>query len=280
MKIKSLHIFSLLLLLCASVGEAQTNEPAADERYLSLVEQADKACADGKWADAAMLLRQAMAEFPTNPGNLLLMNNLGMVQYNMGEDQQALITLTDAIVQAPASVTLLLNRAKILTANEKDTEALDDYNRVIKLDSTNTAARLNHGLISLRNKKFRDARTDFEYLDTHYPAAEDTQVGMATYLSTVGQYEKAIPYYTRLIEDFKLTDFHGARAYCNIMTERLSEAAEDLATAIALNPADGELYLYRAALNKMRFRPEDAKADALKAVELGISPARVKQFVK
>ena len=46
-----------------------------------------------------------------------------------------------------------------------------------------------------------------------------------------------------------------------------------------MTPDDGELYLYRAALNKMRYRPDDAKADALKAIELGVDKKRAAQFL-
>lgn len=72
----------------------------------------------------------------------------------------------------------------------------------------------------------------------------------------------------------KEPEYYGARAYCNLMTNHLQEASDDIAAALELTPDDGELYLYRAALNKMRFRPADATADAKKAIELGIDPRR------
>lgn len=276
-------LLSLLLLPVFIVGSMSADEIASlsdQDRYLSLVEMADKACDDGKWADAEISLQQAVAEFPNHSGNAMLLSNLGMIRYNLGKDSLAIQTLTEALAKAPVSVTILLNRAKILTATGKDSEALRDYERVMSLDSTITKARLNHGLIALRNKKFKDAKVDFDYLDTRYPQAEDTQIGMATFLSSVGKYEESIPYYTRLIADHKMEEFYGARAFSQIFSGRLSEASEDLATAITINPTDGELYLYRAMLNKMRFRPADAKADALKAIELGVAQHRVKQFLK
>ena len=63
---------------------------------------------------------------------------------------------------------------------------------------------------------------------------------------------------------------------CYLMTEQLAEASEDLARGIELDPTDGELYFYRAILNKMRYRPEDAHADALKAVQFGVASDRIK----
>ena len=46
-----------------------------------------------------------------------------------------------------------------------------------------------------------------------------------------------------------------------------------------LDPNDGDLSLSRAALNKMHYRPEDARKDAEKAVSLGVDPRRAKQFI-
>ena len=64
------------------------------------------------------------------------------------------------------------------------------------------------------------------------------------------------------------------------MTGELQEAAADIASAMELAPLDGELYLYRAALNKMHFRPDDARKDAERAVQLGVDPTRAKEFLK
>ena len=61
----------------------------ADTPYLDLVEKADKACADGKWIEAASLLQNAIDSEPANPGNVLLLSNLGMVRYNLGLDSLA-----------------------------------------------------------------------------------------------------------------------------------------------------------------------------------------------
>lgn len=59
----------------------------------------------------------------------------------------------------------------------------------------------------------------------------------------------------------------------------LQDASDDINAALSMTPDDGELYLYRAALNKMRYRPDDAKADALKAIELGVDKKRAAQFL-
>ncbi|WP_301343492.1 tetratricopeptide repeat protein, partial [uncultured Duncaniella sp.] len=85
--------------------------------------------------------------------------------------------------------------------------------------------------------------------------------------------------YTEILRKIKEPEYFGARAYCYLMTDDLQAAAEDIAQALELDPNDGELYLYRAALNKMHYRPEDAKKDAERAIQLGVDPARAQEFM-
>ncbi len=63
------------------------------------------------------------------------------------------------------------------------------------------------------------------------------------------------------------------------MTSQLGDAAEDIASGLELDPLDGELYLYRALLNKMRYRQDDAEADGRQAIKLGIKENIVKSLI-
>ena len=251
----------------------------AETPYLDLVEKADKACADGEWDKAAGLLQKAIDSEPDNPGNILLLSNLGMVRHNLGLDSLAIESFNRALDIAPSSVVILANRAKVYTGMGLEQEAFDDYARIMHLDSTYITARYYHGLLALRHKMFDVAKEDFDYLDKHYPSSDETYIAKATLHSSLGEYKEAIPLYTEILRTIKEPEYYGARAYCYLMTGDLQEAAEDIAEALRLAPMDGELYLYRAALNKMHFRPEDARKDAQKAIELGIDQARAKEFL-
>lgn len=251
----------------------------ADTPYLDLVDKADKACADGEWPEAASLLQNAIDLEPTNPGNILLLSNLGMVRYNLGLDSLAIESFNRALNMAPSSVTILANRAKVYTAMGHEQEAFDDYARIMVLDSTYITARYHHGLLALKHKMFDVAKTDFDYLAKHYPLSDEAIIAQATMHSSLGEYEKAIPFYTEILRTMKEPEYYGARAYCYLMTGDLQDAADDIAAALELAPDDGELYLYRAALNKMHFRPDDARKDARKAIDLGVDPARAKEFL-
>ncbi len=243
------------------------------------IDEADKACAEGLWHEAENALVEALRAEPANPSNVLLISNLGIIRFNMGQDSLAIATLNDAHSMAPASVTILSNRAKVLAANGYDEEAYLDYSRIIELDSLEISARLPRCLYALRRHDFRTAKSDMEFMEQNFPGKIETEIAGAAVRSGTGDFAGAIPYYSRILLERKDPEYYSGRAYCYLLTGSLQEASDDINSALAITPADGELYLYRAALNKMRYRPADAEADARKAVELGVDKTRATQFL-
>lgn len=274
------HLLISLLITATIAAPATDTDPAElPSIYLEKVEAADKACADGKWENAEHYLIQALESDPENPSNPLLLSNLGMIRYNLGKDSLAVATLTKAHQLAPASVTILSNRAKVLASLGDEEWAYEDYGKIIALDSMYVSARFQHGLLAMKKRDFNTAKHDFQFLESHFPDSDETYIAMATFKCSLGEYAEAIPYYNKILVTTKEPEYYGARAYCFLMTDKLQEASDDIASALELAPDDGELYLYRAALNKMRFRPDDASTDAKRAIELGVDPARAKPFI-
>lgn len=264
--------------------ETATSQPStADENvesfYIKMVDEADKACAEGKWDEAEKALLDALHSEPGNPSNVLLISNLGIIRYNMGLDSLAIATLNDAHNMAPSSVTILSNRARVLAANGLNDEAYHDYSTIISLDSLELSARLPHCLYALRRHDFKTALADFEFMERNFLGKIETEIAGAVVLSGTGDFAKAIPYYSRVLLERKDPEYYSGRAYCYLLTGSLQEASDDINTALEMTPFDGELYLYRAALNKMRYRPADADADARRAVELGVDKVRATQFL-
>ncbi len=274
--ISSTFIISALLFapLAAKASENET-----ESLYFKKIDEADKACAEGLWHEAENALVEALRAEPANPSNVLLISNLGIIRFNMGQDSLAIATLNDAHSMAPASVTILSNRAKVLAANGYDEDAYLDYSRIIELDSLEISARLPRCLYALRRHDFRTAKSDMEFMEQNFPGKIETEIAGAAVRSGTGDFAGAIPYYSRILLERKDPEYYSGRAYCYLLTGSLQEASDDINSALAITPADGELYLYRAALNKMRYRPADAEADARKAVELGVDKTRATQFL-
>lgn len=271
----TLFIMALALLMLPPMAKADDN----DDLYLSTVEKADEAIAKSDWTSAEKLLLEAIKLKPGNPANAMLISNLGIVRFNAGHDSLALSTLNDAVDLVPTSTTLLKNRAMILSAMNREREAFNDYTKIISLDSTLVEPRFYHAMIAMRNADLATAESDFLAMQRMAPDNRLTNIGLATFYSTTRQHEKAIPFLNKVLETDKEPEYYGARALCYIFTDRLNEASADIADALKADPTYAEIYIYRALLNQRRFRPEDAKRDAQRAIELGANPRYVKSII-
>ena len=109
---------------------------SAESHSMKYVQWADEAVAKGKYDDAIECYREAMRAEPSNPQNVMLLSNIGMIQHYEGEDSLALRTLTDARAMAPKSVVILANRAKVLQSLGRSADALLDCDKVVEMDST------------------------------------------------------------------------------------------------------------------------------------------------
>ena len=248
--------------------------------YLDIVQKADEAIKDAHWHEAEELLVRAMRSEPANPGNILLMSNLGMVRYYSGQDSLALQTLNDAHAMAPASVTVLQNRARVLLGMNKSIEAYNDFTSALELDSMLMETRFYHAMLALEQGRDSICMRDIKFMERHDYKNRYTNLAAATYHRLADNYSEAIPYLSRLLETEKYAEHYAARAMCEMMTGDLNSAATDVAEAISLEPTDGDLYLQRALLQKMRYRPDDAEADGQRAIELGVPEEKVRALLR
>lgn len=251
------------------IGAAACLSPIAvsAQAYYDLAGNADKAIAEGRWEDAAKALEEAMELRPGNPSNVLLMSNLGIIYYNMGKDSLSLAILDEAHKIAPKSVTVLMNRADVLIAMQREKEAYDDLSMVVSLDSTLVEPLYHHAMLALRQGEMEQASADCDKLKNLAPENIETFIANGSYYSAREQWIDAIPYYTSALAIQPSADIYCARAVCYLMLQRLGEASADITSGLELSPDNKELYLYRAYLNKMRYLPEEARKDLLKALQ-------------
>ncbi len=271
------YIIPIIFVCCAIKIIAQEQDHSA---YLNFVGEADKAILEERWYDAAAHLESAMRLEPGNPTNVLLMSNLGIVRLNAGEDSLALAILNDAHRIAPASVTVLNNRAKVLNAMGRSSEAYNDYSLILEIDSTAIEPRFMRGIMSVYSGDTITAKKDFAILQVLDPDSENTAIGLAALYSATNRPLDAIIQYTKLININPDIEYYSGRAACYLLTKQLSEASADIAEGLKINPNDAEFYLYRAYLNKLRYRTDDAEADLQHAIKLGADPTRAKLFYK
>lgn len=269
------YIISIITLLIASAASAQ-----GSDSYFALMGQADKAIADSNYVKADSLLTEALRLEPANPSNYLIISNLGMVRHYAGRDSMALASLNMAHDMAPKAVTVLVNRARVLTDMGRLREAAADYDSVLALDSTMVEPRFYRALIRLSLGQIQPAEADIHKLESDHPSDRFTHLAGAALYSRTGRSAEAIASYTRLINIDDQPEYHAMRSELYLRDGQLQEASDDIAIAMKASPNDPALYLMRALLNKARFRPDDAKADGRRAVELGADPRAVESLLK
>lgn len=245
-----------------------------DSIYIALFSKAEVAISKEDWVQAELYLTDAIQYNKSNPANVILLSNLALIQFQQGKDSTALQSINDAIKIMP-NTTTLSNRAKILKAMGRIDEAYADYETIINLDSTLIEPRYMHGLIALSKSDLTTAQYDFLKLEQIAPENNITIKGLAFFYFYTHQYEKAIPYYNKLIPLDNSAENYCNRATCYLITNNLQDASSDISEALKSYPNNGELYLLRAWLNKLYYQYDDAKADAKRATELGISADRI-----
>lgn len=273
------RIITIILFLFPMLG---ISAQQAESNYMKLVDRADSLMRADRWADAAETYRSALRSEPGNALNPLLMCNLGMCLNEAGDAEGAIITLTDARRMMPRSTIAALNRAMVFRSAGLYDEAYADLTDALDIDSTLVEARLIRGMIALRTDSLSRAREDFSFLDrqdgndAHIAAA----TGNALLFMAIGEYLNAIPPLSTLIETYPGdVDWLSRRALCRILTADPAGASDDIAAAMKLSPEDGELYLYRAMLDKLRYRSEEAKYDSRHAITLGLDPDHVEAML-
>lgn len=243
---------------------------AEESKYMQEIDEADKAIAAEKWNDAETHLLNALRSEPANPLNTMLMSNLGVVRHRMGNDSLALVVLNIAAEKAPKSVKVLSNRAMVLHSMGRLSEACDDYRRILEVDSTDIDALAKHSALSMLFADLASVRRNVNTLSRVAPDDPRTFTSTASLRIAEGNINGALENYNTLISKWPTALHYQLRANCHLMLQNYNDASADINEAIRLAPDDGELFLFRAHLNRLRFRNDDANADAERAAQLGV----------
>lgn len=273
----------LLASILALVAYAQIESTVPideEDPYVLLCGEADAAVADGRFADAAQRLTEAIGMRPDNPQNVLLMSNLGMIYSYMDRDTLALAVLDEALRQAPALRQAQTNRGKVLLKLGRDKDAFDAFGKVLEADSINFDARFYHGTIALYAGDLDTAEADYAVLAGLLPKSIVTARALGMLYSLTGRNLEAIPYLERLVDEEPSPEYYAALVGAQLALSRLTDASATITAGMQRFPSDPELYYYRAMLNRDRFLLDDARADAKRAIQLGANPLRVAQLFK
>ena len=254
------------------VADLDTETP-----YFQCVDSAQTYIYAHDWPLAEQWLLKALKADPDNPNNSLLLSNIATLQRYQGHLADAVKNYSLALDMTPHAVTLLLNRAALYVEMDSVQRAIDDYERVCELDPYDTEARYSLGVLAMERGDTKRAEDLFNEIKRISFRKDQFEIRCFLLYKRNGNYSRAAELFTQVIKVQPSAQLLGHRADCYLAMKRLSDAADDIRTALEMAPDDPYLYLLRAKLNKLRFERDDMNHDIDKAVSLGLSRDYINQ---
>ena len=181
----------------------------------------------------------------------------------------------------PHSVTLLKNRAALLSEMNRIEEALQDYNQILLLDENEEESLYLRGLIRLEKGDTSACRKDFEQLVKLNPTSSNARLGLAALMKCRHYYKEAIDLYGQVIKfNPNQAQLYISRGEAYYYSRKLNDADKDIAKALELDPGDPLIYVLRAKVKLARYEKEDAAKDLEKAISLGFDKESAETILK
>lgn len=261
--------FRVILFLVAITLSAGLVKGLNSTEYLHYVAQSDSLIEADNWPEAETMVIKALRCEPGNPANQLLFCNLGMILTTQGKYGEAIRALDNAVILNPGSFIAYKNRGKAYSAMQRLGDAADDFTKALAIDSTDTSVRCLRATVYACSSDYERAFKDYTSvleMDRDNTAALD---GIANCCIALGNQDQAIPFLNRLIELSPQPEHYFNRGLSLAQLGRLSEASEDVSSGLLMDPANGNLWLLRAYIEKISYRHNDAKSSLAKARKYG-----------
>lgn len=272
MKILSKLLLSLILAFTHFVVSAST------PLYIALADSADNYIKAENWNMAEQTILKALRLEPGNFSNSLLLSNLGVIQTQLGEMDKALESFRLGLSIAPKSSVLYSNRARTYLHLSRYDDAIADLDATLSIDSVQEWPLQTRGLLLINTEPLK-AADDFSKLVRHFPGNPMGLTGLAAIAERDSRYEEALALYDKALKIEDLPDIRFSRILLKINMQLYNEASEDISESIAKYPHNGDFYLLRGYLHKLRFRNDDAELDKKIALDKGADRQLVEQFL-
>ncbi|WP_029904344.1 tetratricopeptide repeat protein [Prevotella sp. 10(H)] len=265
----------LLLIYPVLNTTAQTYEEMVN-RAMDYVDQND-------YPAAEQAMKAALRKEPTNPNNPMLMVNLGTIQRNLGNLDEALISYNVAIENYPDAIFIRHNRAALYCEMNRFDDALKDYNTILLAEPKDLEALYRRALIYVTNKDYFTAEDDFEKILETYPEHLNAKMGIAAIKKRRLEWKEAEEMYSDLIYKHRTNPnaaLYYNRAECYLRMNKLSSTDTDIKKALELGYDDASIYILRGQLRLAQYEKRLAKEDFVKAKELGAEESIVEEFLR
>ncbi len=266
-------------MLAALLLPATATAKSFTKTYIEHVDSADICIKAERWSDAERNLKNALRLEPANPGNALLLSNLGFAQMMLSRPNDAIESYTVSLAIAPRSVVVLTNRGMAYQQTGHCDEAITDYDAAIAIDSTYMPAHKWRGITWLDKKVTDKAISDLELYHHEFPDDCDVIDALGQCALLNADLNKGIDYYSKSAKKEPTASRFVVLVSLLLDSGALQQAAETLRKGIENFPREPLLYLLRARLHHLNYRPQDAETDRKTAIKLGIDPKFADNFL-
>ncbi|MBE9006604.1 tetratricopeptide repeat protein [Fortiea sp. LEGE XX443] len=193
----------------------------------------------------------------------------GYVYFLSNKDSKALEDLNKAIKLAPEEAMYLSARGFTYQAMEHYQEALQDFDRAIELDPQYKQANAGRGLTYKSMERYEEALPDFNRAVELDPKYEGAIAQRGETYRLMKRYEEALPDFNRAIELNPKFDWAIAqRGETYRLMKRYQEALQNFNRAIELNPKSDWAIAQRGLTYQSMQRYQEALQNFDRAIEL------------
>ena len=231
---------------------------------------------------AAFALQRAMSLDPVNENNPVILLNLGILQRQLGQHDDAYISLTASIANNPIPDVVLHRRASLLSDMGRFDEAMEDYSSLIRRYPDDVEAYYRRGVLFLEKNDRSNAEADFRMANELDPGNMFTKLSNALIFKLDDNWAAAEKIYSELIQSAPSPDpvFYMNRAECYVNSDQIFKASADL-RAVGTSQRDNPyFYFLRGRVRLDQFDKVAAKADFKKAKEMGYDLPILDEWLK
>ena len=275
MKINNILIVALLLAISVQLKAQSAN-------YMEWVERSPTHIDNNNLDSAAISLQRAMRLDPANENNSVLLLNLGIIQRQLRNYDDAYISFTASLPNNPIPDIVLHNRASLLMELGRFDEAMEDYNLLITDFPDDIEAYYRRGVLFLEENNRVKAEADFKKSEEIDPNNMYTKLSKALLFKLDNKWELAEMVYTDLINSEPNSDpsFYMNRAECYINNGKTLLASADLRSVELSQSGNPYYYFLRGRVRLDPFDKKAAKADFEKAKSMGYDESIVHEWLK
>lgn len=275
--IKMKHLVTLLMLFqgfMLSYGQSPG--------YIEWVERSAEHIEKNQLDSAAVSLYNAMSLEPANENNPVLLLNLGILQRQLGQYDDAYISFTASLTSNPIPDIVLHNRASLLIEMGRFDDAMQDYNEILKDFPYDIEAFYRRGLLHLENNDRAKAESDFKKSEEIDREDRYTKLSKALMFKLDDNWDSAEIIYTDLIKNEQNPDpvFYLNRAECYVNTNQAFKASADLSALGNTHRDNPYFYFLRGRVRLEQYDKTAAEEDFKRARELGYDSAIVEEWLK